>query len=832
MKLTQLADECARRGLPKNGTKVALLERLNKYEADKIDDFSDFDAPFRESLGQVDVANIGELAGDVRRIPRVVLAYSKAAPTDPASRQQQDQAILEAFDRIRVSLAINKRPKKSKQPSAQAAIVAQYQSIVAAIVNKPPPAEAVGALRELLEELDAARAGSPAAGTAPSGGNGLDLLKALPQPLLASLVAAAQSGQLTSLLQPGGPPAVPSASETAARALRSAAITTKIKSAVLEAFAPPPSGAGSLSRPITQERTIAQALVAGFREPGFVLETPGTEPETIRLRRAVHSVILEVCLDTKANDDAISLLSAYLLACAHVALDSSDPDTVACSWYDFVANSVVGDSATNSLTPLERGLATFRTVGWLTTTAPRNLAAGTGVTRGPTVMLSEDAHQPAQVQATAMAAPTGTAPLKRESPLEGKQGKAMLEFVKSMSTSNEFSWGPRLVYGGSEFGARIAAAHNSLTNARNPTAGARTIDLIDIPFGGYSRLPYEVTRVADWAMASLRDQNQIIRTALENGGALVDAITGVHFSTIANVLMANIRKGGRIGFSMIDGVPLADSTSTEDLPDGINAFLPWWRRHVTEEVPIFIYRMVQSKERNPGIVAIPPGAVHPDVAFSKFIGDAINHVLEQLAARFPGVSEAWLISLPFQWFLLDGVAHCRLHPDLEACVDPLASAAAAATTLASFPHWYNYRTLRGVTVPSSWPKGASQTLETGRSDVAALAPASSVATVAGPKRGRDDKRGRDRGRLSLRAEPVAPATALPLPWIVRNPHEKRSRETCLYCGPPQSHNLRDCTAYTAFLRTAAGSPYKASLTIGRLPLGQSYSESQKTPQVN
>ena len=205
---------------------------------------------------------------------------------------------------------------------------------------------------------------------------------------------------------------------------------------------------------------------------------------------------------------------------------------------------------------------------------------------------------------------------QRESPLAGKSGKEWRDFVKGLALVPGWRCGRALVSGGaSELGARLSAAHDALSRARNCLVGATTVDLADIPFGGFTGIPYEVTRVGDWAKLPSTAMRTLLETALRRDGVTVDAITGANLSIVANVIAAMVTKGMNIGIGHdpSSGAFFPDSSRFSDLPEDAAGFAAWWRKHVSSEVPIMLYQMLATDRPAPSL-SVTPGAINPCVS--------------------------------------------------------------------------------------------------------------------------------------------------------------------------------------------------------------------------
>ena len=834
LKLQELRSELTARGLPTVGIKAVLVERLRSFEAEKElslnSRFSDFDDVTQARLRGVDHSGLGDLGTAMVGIPDALLAFTKNAPEDPSSLVQQHLALTDATNRITSSLSIHKKIKRANnQSSINEAIATFYESIVNAALSKRPPVDSLAEFTELLTDLSGTSRALAPLGSAAQHGATHAVLAALPPEVLNSIIEAVNKGTLGHFLNGTQVPEGISAAAATAETRRKSEISKRVKEAVIAAFAPPPSGAGTrTARPIADERKIAQALVDGFLAPGTSLQPPQLPSPIAALRLAVYNVVVEACVARGDNDDAISLLPAFLAARAYLAVDAVASTVVPCQWDAFVANSSVGDASVAATSSVDRALAIFETVGWLDPVTN----ASTSSHRGPAIAIIDD---PSVTEVSS--APTllrqavgGNAPhpgsIQRESPLTGKSGKEWRDFVKSLSAKPGWACGQYLVSGGpSELGARLSAAHTAYSSARDSLMGATTIGLTDIPFGGYTTLPYEATRVGDWAKLPKAEMCSVIENSLRSPRGGTDAVTGANSSIVANVLAAMVVKGKHIGLGhdSESGAFFADSSRFEDLPEDSTGFASWWRKYVANEVAITLSRMLAS-DRPACTLAPPPGAVNPCVVLAEVFGEALLHTLLELASIFPGVREQWLLSLLIAIFFVDGVIHCRAHEALVTALTPLATAAQSATSAAHLPQWYNYKMMRDSVVPPGWPH--SQQLR----PTTATTP-DTTSLVSPPVHSRE--RGRHRTQKAKPAVPSKrvtgpptsaqpPTTPLELPWIVRNPGVVRDRETCLYCGT--KHSTTSCTAYTAYLATPIGSTFKSKLSIGNFPLGKSYSQ--------
>lgn len=72
-----------------------------------------------------------------------------------------------------------------------------------------------------------------------------------------------------------------------------------------------------------------------------------------------------------------------------------------------------------------------------------------------------------------------------------------------------------------------------------------------------------------------------------------------------------------------------------------------------------------------------------------------------------------------------------------------------------------------------------------------------------------------------------------LPWIIRNPHHRRNRSECAYCGPPDSikpaHTLRTCVLYQAY--TANPHAVRVPRTEAGFMDGMTYAEFSSRTRV-
>ena len=509
LNISELRRESSARGLDSSGVKALLVARIEQHEATKaataaVNLFVDFDVVFRSRLAAVDTTALGELGPVIATVPRALLRYTRSAPAP-----QQYDLLVAAMQRVRKSLSIAKRIKAAAvQSSISETIVGFFESIVTAVKTKPPPSVSTDSLRAELAEL----ANAPALEPFPS-------------------VAS------------GGPA---SASAAEHRALRREKMSSLIKDAVLGAFGTP--------RASVVERKIAQALVDGFRPAGTPLQVaPNILHLGVGLRQAVHKVILDRCLERSDSDEAMSLLAPFLAARAHLAVEGLARVTP-CQWDVFVANSVVGDTGDTSLSAVDRALQTFESMSWISSSAPPAVPVSISAIRGPTIAISDSSAEPTSmpslvpIQAGHVPHGIDLSSTQRESPLAGKSGKEWRDFVKGLALVPGWRCGRALVSGGaSELGARLSAAHDALSRARNCLVGATTVDLADIPFGGFTGIPYEVTRVGDWAKLPSTAMRTLLETALRRDGVTVDAITGANLSIVANVIAAMVTKGMNIG---------------------------------------------------------------------------------------------------------------------------------------------------------------------------------------------------------------------------------------------------------------------------------------------
>jgi len=163
-KVSELQLKLSQVGLPTQGKKAELVERLQQHAsaeaAAKAANFPGFDIEFEAKLAAVDLSQVpAALRAPLGRVPGVALDASKKVP-DPASAQQQGQAVIDVFDRISTSLKL-KKARRQAQGAPQVSIASLYDALITAVAAKKITASATEAAVTSLDTTLGAIAAPP-----------------------------------------------------------------------------------------------------------------------------------------------------------------------------------------------------------------------------------------------------------------------------------------------------------------------------------------------------------------------------------------------------------------------------------------------------------------------------------------------------------------------------------------------------------------------------------------------------------------------------------------------------------------------------------------------